>query len=61
MKNDVIVTTGSTNYPPNLTIGTIRDFAVEDHGISSYATIEPAVDFSRLTDVFVVKEFEVVN
>jgi hypothetical protein len=34
---------------------------VEDHGISSYATIEPAVDFSRLTDVFVVKEFEVVN
>jgi rod shape-determining protein MreC len=61
MKNDVIVTTGSTNYPTNLTIGTIRDFSVEDHGISSYATIEPAVDFSRLTDVFVVKEFEVVN
>lgn len=61
LKDDVIVTSGSTNFPPNLTIGTIREFAVEDHGISSYATIEPAVDFSRLTDVFVVKEFEVVN
>lgn len=61
LKNDVIVTSGSANYPPNLTIGTIRTFAVEDHGISSYATIEPAVDFSRLTDVFVVKAFEVVN
>ena len=58
---DTIVTSGSANYPPNLTIGTIHTFAVEDHGISSYATIRPAVDFSRLTDVFVVKEFEVVN
>ena len=61
LSNDVVVTSGSTKYPPNLTIGTIRTFAVEDHGISSYATIEPAVDFSRLTDVFVVKSFEVVN
>ena len=59
--NDVVVTSGSNKYPPNLTIGTIREFAVEDHGISSYATIEPAVNFSRLTDVFVVKSFEVVN
>lgn len=61
LANDVVVTSGSTKYPPNLTIGTIRTFAVEDHGISSYASIEPAVDFSRLTDVFVVKSFEVVN
>lgn len=61
LENDTVVTSGSANYPPNLTIGTIREFAVEDHGISSYATIEPAVDFTRLTDVFVVKEFEVVN
>lgn len=59
--NDTIVTSGSANYPPNLTIGTIREFAVEDHGISSYATIEPAVDFTRLTDVFVVTDFEVVS
>lgn len=59
--HDVVVTSGSNKYPPNLTIGTIREFAVEDHGISSYATIEPAVNFSRLTDVFVVKSFEVVN
>lgn len=61
LKNDTVVTGGSANYPPNLTIGTIREFTVEDHGISSYATIEPAVDFTRLTDVFVVKDFEVVN
>lgn len=61
LQDDTIVTSGSAKYPPNLTIGTIREFAVEDHGISSYAAIEPAVDFTRLTDVFVVKSFEVVS
>lgn len=58
---DTIVTSGSTKYPPNLTIGTVTDFAVEEHGICSYATIQPAVDFDKLTNVFVVKEFEVVD
>lgn len=61
LPGDTIVTSGSNNFPPNLTIGTIREFAVEDHGISSYATITPVVDLSRLTAVFVVKDFEVVN
>ena len=61
MLRDTIVTSGSNNFPPNLTIGTIREFAVEDHGISSYATIDPAVNFHKLTNVFVVKEFEVIN
>ena len=61
MPRDTIVTSGSNNFPPNLTIGTIREFAVEDHGISSYATIDPAVNFHKLTNVFVVKEFEVIN
>lgn len=61
LPGDTIVTSGSNKYPPNLTIGNIEEFAVEDHGISSYATIKPAVDLATLTDVFVVKSFEVVN
>lgn len=60
-EGDTIVTSGSTKYPPNLTIGTVTAFAVEEHGICSYATIRPAVDFDKLSNVFVVKEFEVVD
>lgn len=61
LKGDTVVTSGSAKYPPNLTIGTIVEYAVEDHGISSYAVIEPAVEFNRLTDVFVVTDFEVIS
>ncbi len=59
---DVIVTSGTGGiFPPGIIIGYVTHFEIESHGISSFAQIDPAVDFGSLTTVFVVKEFEVTE
>ncbi len=57
---DVILTNGGA-YPPDLIIGRVVEFCQESHGISSYASVKPAVDFSGLSTVLVIKEFHVEN
>ena len=44
-----------------LVIGTVEQIGLEPSGISSYAVVRPAVDFSHLTAVFVVKDFTLVD
>ena len=56
----MILTNGGA-YPPDLILGRVEDFRQESHGISSYAAIRPAVDSTRLSTVFVVKDFNVEN
>lgn len=61
-KGDVIITNGAGgNYPKDLIIGTVDSFSVESHGISSYASIRPAVNFDTLSSVLVIKDFTVVE
>lgn len=55
---DVILTSGGA-YPPDLIIGRVEEFRQESHGISSYASVRPAVDFSQVTTVLVIKDFYV--
>ena len=57
---DVILTNGGA-YPPDLIIGRVEEFRQESHGISSYASVRPAVDLDQLSTVLVVKEFQVDN
>ena len=57
---DTILTNGGA-YPPDLIIGRVVEFCQESHGISSYASVEPVVDFSGLSTVLVIKEFRVEN
>ncbi len=57
---DMILTNGGA-YPPDLIIGRVVEFCQESHGISSYASVEPVVDFSGLSTVLVIKEFHVEN
>ncbi len=57
---DKILTNGGS-YPPDLFIGRVVEVKQETHGISSYAAIQPAVDLSQLSTVFVVKDFSVEN
>ena len=57
---DVILTNGGA-YPPDLIIGKVEEFRQESHGISSYATVRPAVDISQLSTVLVIKDFHVEN
>ena len=57
---DVILTNGGA-YPPDLIIGKVEEFRQESHGISSYASVCPAVDISQLSTVLVIKDFHVEN
>lgn len=59
---DIIETSGATElFPKGIIVGTVKAVRREDHGISSYAVIEPAVDIEKLHTVFVVKDFEITE
>nr|WP_241423482.1 rod shape-determining protein MreC [Candidatus Contubernalis alkalaceticus] len=53
---DVVVTSGLGGiFPPGLVIGQVIEVGDDEYGLLKYALIDPAVDFSRLEEVFVVK------
>ena len=55
---DSVVTSGIGGiFPSGIIIGNIVEIKPESHGISQYAVVEPAVDFSELKNVFIVTEF----
>ena len=45
-------------YPKDLIIGTVKEIRNDITGLSSYALISPSVNFTKLTDVFVITDFE---
>jgi len=52
---DVVVTSGrGGRFPKELLVGRVRSVEKEEFGLYQRAIIEPAVDFSRLEEVFVV-------
>ena len=54
--NDIITTSGLGGMiPAGLIIGRVDRVVLEDTGASFFAEIEPAVDFNRLVQVFVVQ------
>ena len=56
-EGDVMVTSGMGGiFPPELIIGTIREVEQKERGLFQRAVLEPAVDFSRLEEVFVVTD-----
>lgn len=57
--SDQVVTAGSTVYPRNLILGYVVDAGVSETGLAKYAIVKPAVDISRLEQVFIITEFEV--
>lgn len=62
LSGDLVVTSGLGGYyPSGLVIGSIEEIQVDDSGAASYAILVPSVDFDALTEVFVVKSFEIVT
>ncbi len=45
-------------YPKDLIIGTVKDIKPDITGLSVTAFIEPEADYSLLTDVFIITDFE---
>lgn len=55
--NDQVVTSGSTVYPRDLIMGYVVDAGFDDTGVAKFAMLEPAVDFGRLEQVFVLTSY----
>ena len=59
---DLVVTSGLGGYyPEELVIGSIEEVKKDDTGSDSYAVLVPAVDFDALTEVFIIKSFDIVT
>ena len=62
MNGDLVVTTGLGGYyPSDLVIGSVEDVRPDDSGLVQYAVVVPKADFENLTEVFVIKDFDVVD
>lgn len=59
---DDVVTSGSGGaFPAGLVIGTLTAIKTESGGQTKYGVVEPTVDFDRLVQVFVIKDFAVTE
>ena len=62
MVGDLIVTSGLGGYyPSDLVIGYVREVMTGDDGLAQYAVLQPAADLDGLRQVFVVKDFTIVE
>ena len=62
LAGDVVGTSGLGGYyPSGLVIGSVEEVQVDDSGAASYAILAPAADLDALTEVFVIKSFEIVT
>ncbi len=59
---DQVLTSGVGDvYPGGLTVGKILGVFSEPSGMSRYAVVEPDVDLSTLIEVFIIKDFDLVD
>ena len=59
---DLVVTSGLGGFfPAGLVIGSVEELHMDDSGASSYAILAPAVDFSSLQQVVVIRSFDASN
>lgn len=60
--DDTVLTSGrGGTIPQGVTIGTVTKILSEAGGQTEYGVVTPACDFSTLVQVFVIKEFNVVE
>jgi len=60
LNGDVIYTSGVGGvYPKGIRIGTVTKVQTDASGMGNYAIIEPAVDLDKLTQVFVITDFDI--
>ena len=62
LPGDIVVTSGLNGYyPSGLVIGSVEEVRLDDSGAASYAILIPETDLDSLTEVFVIKSFEIVT
>ena len=59
---DIVVTSGAGGaYPQGLILGTVSSVHTEAAGQFEYAVVEPFTDLNSLTQIFVVKDYQVIE
>lgn len=59
---DLVLTSSmGGNYPSDLVVGSIESIHTDASGISRYAVIAPAADLHSLVQVFIIKDFDIVE
>lgn len=66
LAGDTILTSGlksgdTATYPSGLVVGYVEEVRSDDSGMSDYAVLTPAAELGKLEQVFVIKEFDVVE
>lgn len=62
LTGDYVLTSGLGGfYPAGLVIGTVDATLTADDGLTRYALLSPLVDFDELREVFIIKEFDIVD
>lgn len=62
VSGDEVLTSGiGGKYPSDLVIGTVEQVYTTPSGVEQYAVLEPAADLDGLEEVFVIKDFEIVE
>ncbi len=60
LNGDMILTSGvGSVFPKDLVIGTVSRIVTDTSGLGDYAIIEPATDLDKLTQIFIVTDFEI--
>lgn len=59
---DLVLTSGlNGTYPSGLVIGSIAELRTEASGMSRYAVLDPRADLNGVKQVFVIKDFDIVE
>ena len=59
---DVILTSGEgQRYPAGLTVGYVEEVRTDESGMERYAVLAPAAELDSLSQVFIIKEFDIVE
>lgn len=59
---DEVLTSGQGEvYPSGLVVGTVEQVKTDQSGMSRFALIRPAVELDQLIEVFVIKQFVIVD
>ena len=62
LSGDVVPTSGLGGlYPGGLVIGTVESVRTGDDGLAQYAVLAPAARLGELSEVFIIKDFDIVD
>ena len=61
-QGDEVLTSGrGGSFPPGLLVGTVDAIMTESGGQVTYGIVAPACDLARLSQVFIIRDFEIVE